>query len=210
MANKLNIQKSIIPSSLFPTQDAAVYPAGFGFGLSVHDHRRREADPQGAAAEAQDQALQPAEGVVGHHNYRTFLGNLLQALGGDGNKIRLLRDAGLITEQDGKRYDRLRDRIIFVGTVIDDITANLVIAQLLFLEAEDPDRDISIYINSPGGVISSGRASEKSVVMCGCVKAEPKDDGCGRLLTEPSGDTRRASFSSPISARPSKKANTIG
>ena len=45
IANKLNIQKSIIPSSLFPTQDAAMYPAGFGFGLSMHDHRRREADP---------------------------------------------------------------------------------------------------------------------------------------------------------------------
>jgi ATP-dependent Clp protease, protease subunit len=52
----------------------------------------------------------------------------------------------------------LRDRIIFVGTVIDDITANLVIAQLLFLEAEDPDRDVHIYIHSPGGVVSAGLA----------------------------------------------------
>ena len=52
----------------------------------------------------------------------------------------------------------LRDRIVFVGTVIDDITANLVIAQLLFLEAEDPDRDVHIYIHSPGGVVSAGLA----------------------------------------------------
>ncbi len=52
----------------------------------------------------------------------------------------------------------LRDRIIFVGTVIDDITANLVIAQMLFLEAEDPDRDMHIYIHSPGGVVSAGLA----------------------------------------------------
>lgn len=52
----------------------------------------------------------------------------------------------------------LKDRIIFVGSVIDDVTANLVIAQLLFLEAEDPDRDVHIYINSPGGVVSAGLA----------------------------------------------------
>lgn len=52
----------------------------------------------------------------------------------------------------------LKDRIIFVGTIIDDIVANLVIAQLLFLEAEDPDRDIHLYIHSPGGVVSAGLA----------------------------------------------------
>ncbi len=52
----------------------------------------------------------------------------------------------------------LRDRIIFVGTVIDDIVANLVIAQLLFLEAEDRDRDIHLYIHSPGGIVSAGLA----------------------------------------------------
>jgi len=52
----------------------------------------------------------------------------------------------------------LKDRIIFVGSVIDDVTANLVIAQLLFLEAEDPDRRRPIYINSPGGVVSAGLA----------------------------------------------------
>lgn len=53
-------------------------------------------------------------------------------------------------------YSRLlKDRIIFLGTEIDDMTANIVIAQLLFLEAADPDKDIYIYINSPGGSVSS-------------------------------------------------------
>jgi ATP-dependent Clp protease protease subunit len=52
----------------------------------------------------------------------------------------------------------LKDRIIFVGTGIDDVVANLVIAQLLFLAADDPERDISLYINSPGGVVSAGLA----------------------------------------------------
>ncbi|MCJ7814190.1 MAG: ATP-dependent Clp endopeptidase proteolytic subunit ClpP [Candidatus Atribacteria bacterium] len=53
-------------------------------------------------------------------------------------------------------YSRLlKDRIIFLGTEIDDATANIIIAQLLFLEATDPDKDIYIYINSPGGSVSS-------------------------------------------------------
>jgi ATP-dependent Clp protease protease subunit len=52
----------------------------------------------------------------------------------------------------------LKDRIIFIGTAIDDVVSNLVIAQLLFLEAEDPDRDISLYINSPGGSVTAGLA----------------------------------------------------
>ncbi len=56
-------------------------------------------------------------------------------------------------------YSRLlKDNIIFIGTQIDDVIANLVVAQLLFLEAEDPDRDISLYINSPGGSITAGMA----------------------------------------------------
>ena len=56
-------------------------------------------------------------------------------------------------------YSRLlKDGIIFIGSGIDDNLANLVIAQMLFLEAEDPDRDIMLYINSPGGVISAGLA----------------------------------------------------
>ncbi len=56
-------------------------------------------------------------------------------------------------------YSRLlKDRIIFVGAPIDDVFSNLIIAQLLFLEAEDPDKDIHLYINSPGGVVTSGLA----------------------------------------------------
>lgn len=56
-------------------------------------------------------------------------------------------------------YSRLlKDRIIFLGTEIDDNVANAVVAQLLFLEAEDPDRDIIMYINSPGGVVTAGMA----------------------------------------------------
>ncbi len=56
-------------------------------------------------------------------------------------------------------YSRLlKDRIIFLGSGIDDDVANLIIAQLLFLEAEDPDKDINLYINSPGGSVTSGLA----------------------------------------------------
>lgn len=71
----------------------------------------------------------------------------------------------MVVEQTGRGeraydiYSRLlKDRIIFIGTPIDDNVANLVIAQLLFLAAEDPDKDISLYINSPGGSVSAGLA----------------------------------------------------
>jgi len=56
-------------------------------------------------------------------------------------------------------YSRLlKDRIIFIGTAIDDLVANLIIAQILFLQMEDPDKDISVYINTPGGSVTSGLA----------------------------------------------------
>src|SRR3989338_8367198 len=56
-------------------------------------------------------------------------------------------------------YSRLlKDRIVFVGTVIDDTVANLIIAQLLFLKMEDSEKDINIYINTPGGAVTSGLA----------------------------------------------------
>ncbi len=71
----------------------------------------------------------------------------------------------IVIEQTGRTeraydiYSRLlKDRIIFVGTAIDDNVANTVIAQLLFLQTEDPDKDIHLYINSPGGIVSSGLA----------------------------------------------------
>ena len=56
-------------------------------------------------------------------------------------------------------YSRLlKDRIVFIGTPVDDNVANLIIAQLLFLQTEDPDKDINVYINSPGGYVTSGLA----------------------------------------------------
>src|SRR5947208_4979190 len=56
-------------------------------------------------------------------------------------------------------YSRLlKDRIIFIGTPIDDVVSNVIIAQLLFLEAEDPEKDINIYVNSPGGLVTAGLA----------------------------------------------------
>jgi ATP-dependent Clp protease protease subunit len=66
------------------------------------------------------------------------------------------------TNRGERAYDifsrLLKDNIIFLGTPVDDTVANLVIAQMLFLEAEDPDKDILLYINSPGGVITAGLA----------------------------------------------------
>jgi ATP-dependent Clp protease protease subunit len=63
-------------------------------------------------------------------------------------------------------YSRLlKDRIVFIGEPIDDHVSNLVIAELLFLEKEDPDKDIELYINSPGGVVSSGLAIYDTMQM---------------------------------------------
>jgi ATP-dependent Clp protease, protease subunit len=71
----------------------------------------------------------------------------------------------IVVERDGRGeraydiYSRLlKERIVFLGTAVDDDVANLVIAQMLFLESEDPDKDIHLYINSPGGVVTSGLA----------------------------------------------------
>ncbi len=71
----------------------------------------------------------------------------------------------MVVEQTGRGeraydiYSRLlKDRIIFLGGPIDDHIANLVIAQMLFLEAEDPDKDIHLYVNSPGGIVTAGMA----------------------------------------------------
>ena len=78
------------------------------------------------------------------------------------NKMQLVP---MVVEQSsrGERaydiYSRLlKDRIVFLGTAINDDAANLVIAQLLFLEAEDPDKEINFYINSPGGLVTAGMA----------------------------------------------------
>ncbi|MRR08337.1 MAG: ATP-dependent Clp endopeptidase proteolytic subunit ClpP [Deltaproteobacteria bacterium] len=71
----------------------------------------------------------------------------------------------IVIEKDGRGeraydiYSRLlKERIVFLGTGVDDMVANIIIAQLLFLESEDPSKDIYLYINSPGGIITSGLA----------------------------------------------------
>ncbi len=81
----------------------------------------------------------------------------------------------MVVEQDGRGerafdiYSRLlKDRIIFIGQAIEDNMANAVIAQLLFLEAEDAEKDIFIYINSPGGVVSSGLAVYDTMQYISC------------------------------------------
>jgi ATP-dependent Clp protease protease subunit len=81
------------------------------------------------------------------------------------SKPRMQTLVPMVVEQTGRGeraydiYSRLlKDRIVFVGTPIDDVIANLVIAQLLFLEAEDPEKDIFLYINSPGGQVTAGLA----------------------------------------------------
>ncbi len=81
----------------------------------------------------------------------------------------------MVVEQTGRGersydiYSRLlKERIIFLGTGIDDSVANLIIAQLLFLQSEDPEKDISIYINSPGGVVTAGLAIYDTMQFLKC------------------------------------------
>jgi len=72
----------------------------------------------------------------------------------------------MVVEQNEKGFERaydiysrlLKDRVIFIGTPVDDTVANIVIAQLLFLQMEEPDKDVNLYINSPGGSVTSGLA----------------------------------------------------
>ncbi|OGB74356.1 ATP-dependent Clp endopeptidase, proteolytic subunit ClpP [candidate division Kazan bacterium RBG_13_50_9] len=75
------------------------------------------------------------------------------------NLVPMVIEKSSLGERAYDIYSRLlKDRVIFIGTPIDDTVANLVIAQLLFLESEDPKKDISLYINSPGGSVSAGLA----------------------------------------------------
>jgi ATP-dependent Clp protease protease subunit len=81
----------------------------------------------------------------------------------------------MVVEQTGRGeraydiYSRLlKDRIVFIGTPIDDTIANLIIAQILFLQMEDPDKDINIYINSPGGSITAGLAIYDTMQFVKC------------------------------------------
>lgn len=80
-----------------------------------------------------------------------------------------------VIEEDGRSkiewdvFSRLmKDRIIFLGTEIDDFVSNVVVAQLLFLQMEDPEKDIHIYINSPGGVVTSGLAIYDTMKFVSC------------------------------------------
>ncbi|MFH1460693.1 MAG: ATP-dependent Clp endopeptidase proteolytic subunit ClpP [Candidatus Omnitrophota bacterium] len=76
------------------------------------------------------------------------------------------------TERGERAFDifsrLLKDRIVFIGTAIDDSVANLVIAQMLFLQMEDPEKDINIYINSPGGIVTAGLAIYDTMQFVKC------------------------------------------
>ena len=82
----------------------------------------------------------------------------------------------MVVEQTSKGFERaydifsrlLKDRIIFIGTPIDDIVANLVVAQMLFLQMEDMNKEISIYINSPGGSVTAGMAIYDTIQFVKC------------------------------------------
>ncbi|HNV87284.1 MAG TPA: ATP-dependent Clp endopeptidase proteolytic subunit ClpP [Candidatus Omnitrophota bacterium] len=81
----------------------------------------------------------------------------------------------MVIEQTGRGeraydiYSRLlKDRIVFVGTPIDDVIANLIIAQILFLQMEDPDKDINVYINTPGGSVTAGLAIYDTMQFVKC------------------------------------------
>lgn len=82
----------------------------------------------------------------------------------------------MVVEQNPRGFERaydiysrlLKDRIVFIGTAIDDVVANLVIAQMLFLQMEDPKKDINIYINSPGGAVTAGLAIYDTIQFVKC------------------------------------------
>lgn len=82
----------------------------------------------------------------------------------------------MVVEQTSRGFERaydiysrlLKDRIVFIGTAIDDTVANLVIAQLLFLQMEDVNKEISVYINSPGGVVTAGMAIYDTMQFVKC------------------------------------------
>jgi ATP-dependent Clp protease, protease subunit len=82
----------------------------------------------------------------------------------------------MVVEQTPRGFERaydiysrlLKDRIVFIGTAIDDVVANLVIAQMLFLQMEDPHKDINIYINSPGGSVTAGLAIYDTMQFVKC------------------------------------------
>src|SRR3954447_14841275 len=110
----------------------------------------------------------------------------------------------VVVQQDGRGersfdiYSRLlRERVVFVGSPIDDEVANLIVAQLLHLEAEDPDKDIQLYVNSPGGVVYAGLAiydtmqfikPDVSTICCGIAMS------AGALVLVGGAEGKRASL----------------
>src|SRR3989338_4599641 len=98
----------------------------------------------------------------------------------------------MVIEQTGRSeraydiYSRLlKDRVLFIGTPIDDMVANLVIAQLLFLQMEEPEKDIHLYINSPGGSVTAGLAIYDTIQFLKCDVAtycEGQASSMGALL----------------------------
>ena len=77
----------------------------------------------------------------------------------------------------------LKERIVFLGTPIDDMVANLMVAQFLYLEREDPDKDINMYIHSPGGVVSAGLAIYDTMQLSRCDIATIAVGGCASMGT---------------------------
>src|SRR5713101_6044455 len=78
----------------------------------------------------------------------------------------------------------LRERIVFLGTPIDDQVANLITAQLLYLEREDPEKDINMYIHSPGGVVSAGLAIYDTIQLMRCDVATICVGACASMGTD--------------------------
>jgi ATP-dependent Clp endopeptidase proteolytic subunit ClpP len=111
-----------------------------------------------------------------------------------------------VIEQDarGERmydvYSRLlMERIIFLGTPINDQVANVIVAQLLFLNSQDPDRDINLYINSPGGQITSGLAIYDTMRM---ITAPVSTIAVGMAVWPPSADAGARASATPCRTRP--------
>ena len=94
----------------------------------------------------------------------------------------------------------LKERIIFMGTPIDDQIANLVVAQLLYLDREDPDKDVNLYINSPGGSISAGLAIYDTMQLMRCAVATICVGMCASMATVllAAGTQRQALWPTPL------------
>jgi len=87
----------------------------------------------------------------------------------DPSTLRELAQAGGFGDPQNEVYNRLlKNRIVFLGTEVDDAIANLITAQLLYLEGDDPDKDIWLYVNSPGGSVTAGMAIYDTMQYVGC------------------------------------------